>query len=489
MPHAGDNTIVALATARGVAALATIRMSGSDALSIADKCFPGVELARMVSHSLAVGIFSTTKGEEIDRVVVSIFLAPNTVTGENVVEISCHGGDYAPRRIIESLVAAGARPAEPGEFTKRGFLNGRMDLAQAEAVASLIHAGSMRAQQNSLAQLKGGYSGQLEALRQEMLDLCALIELELDFSEEDVEFAAPERLTLLFERSLTLLTDLIDSYRFGVLIRDGIRVVIGGRPNAGKSTLLNAFVGYDRAIVSDIPGTTRDEIEAEVEFDGLRVRFMDTAGLRDTENEIEAEGVRRAKESIRQADALLYIFDIRDGLNADERGFLSRVRIDRPDLVVILLANKVDLLGGSESPGNVEALDGCVAKGVDPSVDLGAEPVVDEGVDEIRWISAIAAQSDEQLVRSILKGLVTRVRGEKTFDEAAAIVTNERHRDHLKRAHDAVQKAADAWEIAASGDMLAFELREAMSELGAITGATTNEDVLGHIFSKFCIGK
>jgi len=472
MRKAADDTIVALATARGVAALALIRLSGQDSIDIADKCFLGIEIHKLLSHTLAVGIFSTTGNEEVDQVVVSVFLAPHSVTGENVVEITCHGGDYASGRIIKSLVDAGARPAEPGEFTKRGFLNGRMDLSQAEAVANIIDASSTRAQRSSLAQLKGGYSVELEAIRSEMLDLCSAIELELDFSEEDVEFASPERLSKLFEKSQALFTGLLESYRFGALVRDGIHVVIGGRPNAGKSTLLNALVGYDRAIVSDTPGTTRDEIVAEVEFDGLRLRFRDTAGLRDTEDAIEAEGVRRAEESIKQADALFYVFDASVGLDQDEQLFLNRIQSERPDLIVQLLANKADLVDGSFSPaGN------------------GLELSNDDNPDRQRWISALAAQSDEALVLPLLRDLVDILRGDRSLDEAGPIVTSLRHRNHLERALAAVEKASEAWEASASGDILSLELRAAMYELGSITGATANEDVLGHIFSKFCIGK
>lgn len=485
MRQVDDDTIVALATARGVAALAIVRLSGPASLDIAGSCFPGIAIQEIGSHTLAVGFISTSKKEEIDQVVVSVFLAPHSVTGENVVEITCHGGDYAAARIIQSLIEAGARPAQPGEFTKRGFLNGRMDLSQAEAVANIIDASSRRAQESSLAQLKGGYSVELEAIRSEMLDLCAAIELELDFSEEDVEFASPDRLTQLFKKSQALFTSLLESYRFGALIRDGIQVVIGGRPNAGKSTLLNALVGYERAIVSDVPGTTRDEIEAEVEFDGLRIRFRDTAGLRDTQDAIEAEGVRRAKESIRHADALFYVFDALIGLDQDEKDFLARMRSERPDLVIKVFANKVDLLRVKQA-GAIEA-DSTRAGAMQADKTNNIE--TDILAYQTRFISAKEAQSDETILLPVLTELIDSLRGDWILDEAAPILTNLRHRDHLQRALTAVGNASQAWESSASGDILSLELRTAMFELGAITGATTNEDVLSHIFSEFCIGK
>jgi tRNA modification GTPase len=464
MTIARDDTIVALATARGVAALAIVRLSGPMAVTIADSCFPSVNVTGMASHSVSVGVFADEAGHAVDEVVITVFLAPRTVTGEDIVEISCHGGDFAARTVIQTLISAGARAAGPGEFTMRGFLNGKMDLSQAEAVADLIHASSNRAQQQSMVQLKGDYSSQIEELRAEMLDLCAFIELELDFAEEDVEFADPERITNMLTKSLDLLGRLTQSYRFGSIVRDGIRIVIGGKPNAGKSTLLNALVGFDRAIVSDIPGTTRDEIEADVEYDGLRLIFRDTAGLRETDDLIEAEGVRRAETAIREADIVLYVFDAAIGLADEEVGHLSR------DIPVMLVANKVDLL------------DKDVATSLPSSV-------ADRNSLLLFPLSALSAQYDSAVVSDLLLEIVRAVRGAVEFDESTPVVTNERHQGHLLRALEAVKKADQAWRGAASGDILSLELRVAMDELGAIIGETTSDDVLGHIFSRFCIGK
>jgi tRNA modification GTPase len=459
MTPARDDTIVALATARGVAALAIVRLSGPDAVALADTCFSDIDVGAMTSHTVSVGVFHSREHGDIDQVVLTVFRAPRTVTGQDIVEISCHGGDFAARSVIQTLITAGARAAGPGEFTMRGFLNGKMDLSQAEAVSDLIHASSNRARAQSMNHLKGDYSRQVQDLRAEMLDLCAFIELELDFAEEDVAFADPARISAMLEKSRVLLGGLTNSYRFGTMIRDGVRVVIGGRPNAGKSTLLNALVGFDRAIVSETPGTTRDEIESDLEYDGLRLVFRDTAGLRSTNDPVEAEGVVRAQLAIEQADVLLYVYDASLGLGDDERSHISG------DAPLILIANKVDILpDGSE-----------LSRPHDAHV--------------VYPVSALQAQSRPAVVSELLAKIVHVVRGAAAFDESLPVVTNERHQSHLIRALDAVEKADVAWQNSASGDILSLELRVAMDELGAITGETTRDDVLGHIFSRFCIGK
>src|SRR5690606_20435507 len=317
MTPAAD-TIAAIATARGRAALAIVRLSGPEAVTIADRHLPARSLAEAASHTAHVGFFTTPDGERLDQVVATLFRAPRSATGEDVVEISCHGGDVAPQRILRALLDGGARLARPGEFTERAFLNGKLDLAQAEAVAELIHAQSSLAHRVSLNHLQGRYSDAVGVARDELLQTCALVELELDFAEEDVEFADRAQLERLLDRTAHLLDRLLGSYRLGTLVRDGVRVVIGGRPNAGKSTLLNALVGRDRAIVSPTPGTTRDEIEAEAEIGGLSFRFVDTAGLRETEDAVEAEGVRRAHAAIERSDALLYVYDLTRGLDDEE---------------------------------------------------------------------------------------------------------------------------------------------------------------------------
>lgn len=458
-----EDTIAAIATARGRAALAIVRLSGPDAIPTVDACFRGNDLTAVESHTAHVGYLLAPDGEDIDHVVVTVFRAPRSATGEDVVEISCHGGDFAPQMILQSVIEHGARMAEPGEFTQRAFLNGKMDLAQAEAVADLIHASSSKAHRVSLSHLQGRYSDRLNELREELLELCAFIELELDFAEEDVEFADKERLDTLLASTEQLLENLLDSYRVGSLIRDGVRVVIGGRPNAGKSTLLNALVGRDRAIVSDTPGTTRDEIEAEAEIDGVLFRFVDTAGLRDTSHHIEAEGVRRAERSIEQADVLVYVYDLVAGLDSEEMEFLQGLGASEHPFSAIVIGNKSDL--APDVP--VAQLDGM------PALKLSAE----------RGLK----QEDE--VKPLLQRLTDLVAEGLSEADASHVVTNQRHRQHLRTALDAVRSAQRALAGGLSGDLLTIDLREALHELGAITGEITNEDVLDQIFSRFCIGK
>jgi len=458
-----EDTIAAIATARGRAALAIVRLSGPEACRIAAACFRGADLQGVPSHTAHFGYVLSPEGEPIDQAVATVFRAPRSYTGEDLVELTCHGGDLAPQLILETLLHHGARLAEPGEFTLRAFLNGKLDLAQAEAVADLIHAGSMRAHRVSLAHLQGRYSEQLQRLRSDLLELCAYVELELDFSDEDVEFADRTQLEALLDRTERLLGDLLRSYRLGELLRDGVRVVIGGRPNAGKSTLLNALLGQDRAIVSPIPGTTRDQIEAEAEIEGLRFRFVDTAGLRTTADQIEAEGVRRAQQAIATADVLVYVFDLTVGLEAEEQAYLTQLRAEQPALPVIVVGNKRDL--------------------------LEAEPTLPELDRPVLALSARKAREDAAELEPLIRELVAAVAADLGSMDDSTVVMNQRHRQHLARAREAVQAARTALDRGVSGDLLALELRRALHELGAITGEITTEDVLDQIFSRFCIGK
>ena len=457
------DTIAAIATARGRAALAVVRTSGPEAVGVVDRCFRGGDLTEVESHTAHVGVLEDEEEADIDQVVVTVFRAPSSATGENVVEVSCHGGDLAPKLVLQSLLDHGARMAEPGEFTERAFLNGKMDLAQAEAVADLIHASSTQAHRASLTHLKGRYSELLEDLREELLNLCSLVELEIDFSDEDVEFADRERLEELLDETEEILQDLLDTYPTGEKLKDGVRVVIGGRPNAGKSTLLNALVGHDRAIVSETPGTTRDEIEAEAEIEGVLFRFVDTAGLRETADEIEAEGVRRATASIEEADVLLYLYDLTVGLDSEEIDFLQDLSDSGSDVQPVLIGNKAD--AAPDLP--VAELDGLTAL----------------------KLSALEARKDADELEGLLDRLTDTVAEHLSRAEASPVVMNQRHRQHLQDALDAVRQARDALDRGVSGDMLTLDLRAALQELGAITGEITNEDVLDQIFSRFCIGK
>ncbi|MEM8483926.1 MAG: tRNA uridine-5-carboxymethylaminomethyl(34) synthesis GTPase MnmE [Bacteroidota bacterium] len=458
-----SDTIAAIATARGEAALAIVRLSGPEACTIAGACFRGKDLKTVPSHTAHVGYIQDAAGTDIDQVVVVVFKSPRSVTGEDVVEISCHGGDFASQFILKTLVDHGARLANPGEFTQRAFLNGKMDLTQAEAVADLIHASSTMAHRVSLHHIQGRYAEQLAGLREELLSLCAFIELELDFSEEDVDFVDRDRLTALLEQIRVLLEALVGSYQLGVLVRDGVRVVIGGRPNAGKSTLLNALAGRDRAIVSNIPGTTRDEIEAEVEIEGLRFRFVDTAGLRDAQDVIEAEGVRRAQRSIESADLLLYVYDINTGLDAEEEAWLTSMRASQEHLPIILIGNKLDAWPESKS-----------------------KPAT---TPEHQMLSSEKGRHDASLLQPLIDQMLAIAGTDLKNIEASPVVMNQRHQAHLENALGAVRSAQQAMAMDATGDTLALDLRVALHELGHITGEITNEDVLDQIFSRFCIGK
>jgi tRNA modification GTPase len=454
------DTIAAIATARGRAALAVVRLSGPRAVAIADACLPGRDLAKAAGHTAHFGVFRDPAGARLDEVVATVFRAPNSPTGEDLVEISCHGGDLAPQLVLRALLASGARLAEPGEFTERAFLNGKMDLAQAEAVADLIHARSRLAHRVAVDHLAGRYSKALDQVRDELMQLCALVELELDFSEEDVDFADRARLEELLGRTEEMVGQLLGSYRLGALVRDGVRVVIGGRPNAGKSTLLNALVGDDRAIVSPTPGTTRDAIEVETEINGLTFRFVDTAGLRTTDDPIEAEGVRRAEDAASRADVLVYLFDASRGLDDAERAWLERHRQNHPEQPVLIVANKADL------------------------------PAATEGLpDDALHLSSTAAATQPALLDPLRTRLAAAVHAEQAATEDAPIVVSERHRQHLLRAGEALARAHAALLAGRSGDLVAPDLRIALSEIGAVTGAVSTEDVLGAIFSRFCIGK
>ena len=466
MSHGGD-TIAAIATARGRAALAIVRLSGADAVNIASRCFQGKDLTDVDPETVHFGRFRSHDGGEIDQVVATVFRAPRSATGEDLVEISCHGGDFAPVLILKSLLAEGARMAQPGEYTQRAFLNGKMDLTQAEAVADLIHASSTLAHRTAVNQLEGRYSDLLAELRSELLEVSALVELELDFSEEDVEFADRERLADLLSRVRKTSDELLASYRVGALIRDGVRVVIAGRPNAGKSTLLNALLGRDRAIVSDIPGTTRDEIEAEMEIGGVNFRFVDTAGLREAADLIEAEGVERARRSISSSDVLVYVVDLVEGLQPDEIDFIHREIRSAPGLPVVVVGNKADLVEHTDLdlPEDLESL---------PTVAVCAKRGVSVSAETAPLVAALLA-------------IVERDLGD--LQVSSAVVVNERHRSHLEHLAGHIRSVQEGLEQGAPGDILSVGLRAALQELGEITGEITTEHVLDEIFSRFCIGK
>ena len=446
---AGD-TIAAIATSPGLAALSIVRVSGPEAIRIASICFQGRNLSTVESHTAQVGMWIAAEGFKIDRVVATVFCHPHTATGEDLVEVTCHGGEYVAALVLQSLVDQGARLAEPGEFTQRAFLSGKMDLAQAEAVADLIHASNEKAHRISLAAYEGTYSQELEKLRNAILELCALAELEIDFTEEDVEFADRNSVRSLIDNALVQVQDLLDSTRLGTIVREGIQVVIAGRPNAGKSTLLNSISGRDRAIVSEEPGTTRDILEADTEFGGFRFRFLDTAGLRQSTDAIEQEGVQRAFRVMQSADLVVYVYDLVSGLTTEDHTALERMDRSR----VILVGNKADL----------------VAK--KPAEEL-----------------SLSAKAGPKAVEPLIQALLQRAADIYGTADVSKIVMNTRHKTHLKRAHEALLQANQALETNQSSDVFSLDLHAAARELGMITGVITSETILGAIFSRFCIGK
>ncbi len=459
-------TIAALATARGTAALAVVRVSGPDAVPLVASRFSGAALAEAEGRTVHVGWLRDAEGVPVDQVVCTVWRGPHSSTGEDVVEVTCHGGDAVAQAVLRTLYDAGARPATAGEFTTRAFLNGKLDLAQAEAVADLIHAQSTLGLRAATSALQGSVSDAVEAVRQSLVETAALVELELDFGEEDVAFADRGQLAERLAEADRLLTDLLSTARLGALARDGVTVVLGGRPNAGKSTLLNALVGQDRAIVSPQAGTTRDAVEAEAELAGLRFRFVDTAGLRETADAVEAEGTRRARAAIDAADVLLYVVDASVGLDDEERAFLEDLAERQPELAVRVVENKSDLVVGTGSADSGSALAASLR------------------------LSARDAVADPALLDGLRQSLVAAVRAHGLDAPGAGLVAvNERHRRHLDAARSAVRGASASLGRGDGGDTLALDLRAAFHELGLVTGAVTTEHVLDAVFSQFCIGK
>jgi len=458
--YATGETIVARATPRGASALSIVRLSGERAIEIAHAVFEGRSLLDAASHTATVGFLRSEQGTAVDQVVVLVFKAPNTATGEDIVEFTCHGGDVASDEAIRLLTQAGARMAEPGEFTLRSFMNGKVDLAQAEAIGEMIHARSARSGRISISHLRGDYSTELSGIRAQLLELLALIELELDFSEEDVEFADRGRLEALLAGASSKIGSLLDSYRLGKALTNGVRVVIAGRPNAGKSTLMNALLGFDRVIVSDLPGTTRDEIEAVVTYHGIHYQFVDTAGIRETTDVVEAEGVRRSVKAFESADIVIYLSDIASLHRREEEDYVASIRRHSPDLDVLFVGNKTDLLGGAAVPSAYDVA-----------------------------ISAANAAGREALVRDLMDLVERTSIGSVALGDEQQVVTSQRHQSHLEKAKQAAERASSQLVSGGSGDMLSADVRSIIEHIGSITGEVTNEEVLGKIFSSFCIGK
>jgi tRNA modification GTPase len=459
-----DDTIVALATAHGSAAIAVIRLSGPKAIEINEIFFYSKSLKKKAlsdkaSHTIHFGLM-VLNGSIIDEVVVSLYKAPNTYTGQDIVEVSCHGSAFIQQQLISMFLSGGARMAQPGEFTLRAFLNGKMDLSQAEAVADLVNSNSSVSHQVAMQQMRGGFSSKIKMLRDHLINFASLIELELDFSEEDVEFANRTDLKNLVEKMISLMEKLISSFELGNVIKSGIPVAIVGRPNAGKSTLLNVLLEDERAIVSEIPGTTRDVIEDEIAIDGVLFRFIDTAGIRTTTDVIEQIGVNKAFEAIQKSAIIIYLFDSHEISSGDLKNEIEKLRDHIGTSQLLIVANKID----------VENID-----------DLKKEFVEFR---DIIFISAKEHKHIDQLKQRLLKLFDSR-----TIDATDTIVTNARHANSLRNAENALRKVREALDRHVAGDLLALDIRYALDELGMITGQVTNEDLLDSIFTRFCIGK
>lgn len=485
----GTGTIVAVATPAGTGGIAVIRLSGADAFEILSKIWKGKDVTEMVSHSAHLGRIIDDRGETVDQVVVTAFRAPNSFTGENVAEISCHGSAWIQRRIVNLLIEAGANAAGPGEFTQRAFLNGRLDLAQAEAVADLISASSRAAHRLAMAQVEGTYSSRLSDLRSNLVDMASLLELELDFSEEDVEFAERAKLSTLARDILGEIGRLAESYAAGKVFRDGIPVVIAGEPNAGKSTLLNRLLEQEKAIVSDVPGTTRDIIEDTVEINGVLYRFIDTAGLRDTEDVVERIGIERATRRIRQAQYIIWVLDPA-GEWESQLGMLRDNFAATKDKFHIIAVNKQDVsrLDASSS----EKLDRLIAElrvshplaGNETSC-IGDDISGGNVIEMVRCdISAENGTGIEEIT-----GVLSRRSEEMQKATEGVMVTNARHYAALLRGKESMLRVQKALEDGISADLIAQDLREALHTLGEITGTVTTDTLLHTIFSRFCIGK
>jgi tRNA modification GTPase len=459
-----QDTIVALATPSGAGAIAIIRISGPDAISIGATVFKSIhnkDLKLQPTHTVCLG--HIIDGEKvIDEVLATVFINPKSYTGEDTIEFSCHGSSYIQQEIIQLLLRKGCRSAQAGEFTLRAFLNGKMDLSQAEAVADLIASENEAAHQVAIQQMRGGFSNEIANLREELLNFASLIELELDFAEEDVEFADRKQFEALLLKIENVLKKLIDSFATGNVIKNGIPVAIAGAPNAGKSTLLNALLNEERAIVSDIAGTTRDAIEDELTIKGIGFRFIDTAGIRDTIDTIESIGITKTYEKINQARLVLFLFDANGYANNFDtlEIEINKIKNKYPQKQVLLIANKTDLLFGESKK---------ILTGKFPEAIL---------------ISALKQDGIELLKEKLLSLVNTGA-----LSSGDTIVTNARHYDSLNKALEEIKKVQHGLQDNLSGDLLAIDIRQALYHFGEITGQVTNDELLGNIFANFCIGK
>jgi len=459
-----QDTIIALATPSGVGAIAVIRLSGKDAITYANQFFKSVSgknLEKQQSHTIHLGHIIDEK-RVLDEVLISIFKGPNSYTGENVVEISCHGSRFIQQQILQLFLKNGCRMADGGEFTLRAFLNGKLDLSQAEAVADLISSENEASHEIALKQMRGGFSNEIKKLRDELLNFASLIELELDFSEEDVEFADRKRFEELLSRIQNVLKSLIDSFAIGNVIKNGIPVAIVGEPNVGKSTLLNAILNEERALVSEIAGTTRDTIEDEMVFGGIGWRFIDTAGIRNTDDIVEGMGIKRTFDKMEKAEVIIYLIEVKKVLDYGEefKKEILEIRKKYPKKVLIVAGNKMDELT------------------------LAQIENINTQFPEISLLSAKKGTGVDCIMEQLLEFANSGALGANN-----TIITNSRHYDALQKALEEIQKVQYGLNNEVSGDLLSIDIRQALYHFGEITGEITSDDLLGNIFANFCIGK
>jgi len=456
-----SDTIAAIATPPGVGALGIIRLSGPDTFRIVNDIFYGADLVKADSHTIHLGELRNEEGQVLDEALTFLFKGPKSYTGEDVIEISCHGSSYILQEVLDLCLRKGARPADPGEFTLRAFLHGRMDLTQAESVADLIASDNASSHAVAMQQMRGGISNEIKKLRQELIDFAALIELELDFSEEDVEFANRDALRKLILKIQKLIAALLESFRLGNAIKQGVNTVIAGRPNAGKSTLLNALLQEERAIVSEVPGTTRDTIEEVLHIKGIAFRLIDTAGIREAEDQVEAIGVQKTMTKIAESSILVYVFDVTDLRPDDVTADMARLH--RPGLRILAVANKMDRYPYAEPSSYASEY-------------LPAEDI-------------IAVSAKNQMNLAYLKDRLYEAVVHEDLLLENPIVTNIRHVHALQKASESLDAVLAGLDQGITHDFIAMDIRQSLHHLGEITGEISTDDLLDSIFSRFCIGK
>ncbi len=449
-----NDTIIALSTPPGSGAIGVIRLSGPNAISLTNQVFASKDLEQQATHTLHFGLIKD--GEVmVDEVVVALFVGPKSYTKENVVEISCHGSNYIIQQIISLLVSKGARAAKPGEFTLRAFLNGGLDLSQAEAVADLIASDSKASHEVAMQQMRGGFSSELKDLREQLIHFASMIELELDFAEEDVEFANRDQLLALVQRINKVLHRLIHSFEVGNVIKNGVPVVIAGKPNVGKSTLLNALLNEERAIVSDIAGTTRDTIEDEININGVVFRFIDTAGIRETADVIEAKGVERTLDKMKQAKLIIYLVDAQE---TEAEVLVQLEGLSKQIIPYLFMVNKAELLNANQK-------------------------------DFYQQQGALLISAKEKLGMDVLETALLEKVNLSHVNTSETLVTNIRHVEALKQTQNSLNRVLENIHNPVTSDFLAMDIKQALHYLGEITGTVTTDDLLENIFTKFCIGK